>query len=66
MISSHDEYLRATAELAYLEDWLRQLHGESGPNIGISRAGVRKPIARLHEELGVYDGTQEHFARMSK
>jgi hypothetical protein len=29
------------------------------PDKGLTKAGVRKMIARLHEELAVYEGSQE-------
>ena len=60
MISSAQEYESAKDELTHLEQWLSRLHQEHpAPSHGLSKAGVRKMIARLHEELAVYEGTQE-------
>ena len=43
-----------------LEEWLPRLQREHpAPSHGLSKAGIRKMIARLHEELAVYEGTQE-------
>ena len=54
MIETPTEFVKATEELAYLEQWparLRRDHG-FGEN-AYTKAGVRKLIARLHEELAV-------------
>jgi hypothetical protein len=60
MITNVDEYRKAQEELHYLEDWLsRLLHEHPAPAKGLTKAGVRKMIARLHEELAVYEGNQE-------
>jgi hypothetical protein len=60
MISSAQEYDAAQDELRLLEDWLSRLQREHpAPSYGLSKAGVRKMIARLHEELAIYEGTQE-------
>ena len=60
MISTAQEYESAKSELSHLEDWLSRLQREHpAPSYGLSKAGVRKMIARLHEELAVYEGTQE-------
>ena len=60
MISSAQEYEAAQAELRHLEDWLSRLQRDHpAPSHGLSKAGIRKMIARLHEELAVYEGTQE-------
>jgi hypothetical protein len=60
MIASVQEYEKAKAELAHLEKWLERLQMENPlPQKGLTKAGVRKMIARLHEELGVYEGTRE-------
>jgi hypothetical protein len=60
MISTAQEYEAAKSELSHLEDWLSRLHREHpAPSHGLSKAGIRKMIARLHEELAVYEGTQE-------
>ncbi len=60
MISSAQEYEAAQEELSYLEDWLsRLLRDHPPPSQGLSKAGIRKMIARLHEELAIYEGSQE-------
>lgn len=60
MISSAQEYESAKGELSHLEQWLSRLQGEHpAPSNGLSKAGIRKMIARLHEELAFYEGSQE-------
>jgi len=60
MISTAQEYEAAKSELSHLEDWLSRLHRDHpAPSHGLSKAGIRKMIARLHEELAVYEGSQE-------
>lgn len=60
MISSAQEYEAAQEELTHLEDWLSRLQREHPPpSHGLSKAGIRKLIARLHEELALYEGSQE-------
>ena len=60
MISSAQEYELAKEELSHLEQWLSRLQNEHpAPSQGLSKAGIRKMIARLHEELAVYEGSQE-------
>ena len=60
MISSAQEYEKVQDELRYLEDWLTRLQREHPvSNKGFTKAGIRKMIARLHEELGVYEGSEE-------
>ena len=60
MIASADEYRKAQAELQHLEDWRHRLQREHPiPAKGLTKAGVRKMIARLHEELAVYEGSRE-------
>ncbi|MCI0744392.1 MAG: hypothetical protein L0Y58_03200 [Verrucomicrobia subdivision 3 bacterium] len=65
MISTAQEYETAQRELSHLEEWLARLQREHpAPSHGLSKAGVRKMIARLHEELAVYEGSQEvHSAK---
>jgi hypothetical protein len=60
MIASTVEYEKAQEELASLEqrlDRLQQTH--PGGSKGLTKAGIRKMIARLHEELAVYEGSEE-------
>jgi hypothetical protein len=60
MIQTTEEYQKAQEELAHLESWLQRLHHDHpAPKKGLTKAGVRKLIARLHEELAVYEGSQE-------
>lgn len=60
MISNAQEYDKAQEELRHLEDWLARLQREHPvPEKGLTKAGIRKMIARLHEELAVYEGSEE-------
>ena len=60
MISEPKQYEKAQAELRHLEEWLARLQSEHpGPEKGLTKAGLRKLIARLHEELAVYEGSQQ-------
>lgn len=60
MINGMEEYDKACEELRYLEEWLaRLLRDYPAPDKGLTKAGVRKMIARLHEELAVYEGSLE-------
>ena len=60
MISNAQEYQKAQEELRHLEDWLLRLQREHPvPEKGLTKAGIRKMIARLHEELAVYEGSEE-------
>jgi len=60
MITTANDYQKAQDELRQLEERLARLQqisplGEKG----FTKAGIRKMIARLHEELAVYEGGQE-------
>ena len=60
MITNDEQYQKAQEELSELEerlDSLQQTHPLGAR--GFTKAGVRKLIARLHEELGMYEGSQE-------
>jgi hypothetical protein len=60
VIATPHEYEAAKSELTHLEQWLARLqHEHPAPSHGLSKAGVRKMIARLHEELAIYEGSQE-------
>jgi hypothetical protein len=60
MIETADQYKKAQDELRQLETWLQRLQQDSPiPAKGFTKAGIRKMIARLHEELAVYEGGQE-------
>jgi hypothetical protein len=60
MITTAEEYEKAQEELRQLEERLHRLQ-QSHPlgAKGFTKAGIRKLIARLHEELAVYEGSQE-------
>jgi hypothetical protein len=60
MITTTIEYEKAQAELRDLQDRLEHLQrdhpvGEKG----FAKAGIRKLIARINEELAVYEGSEE-------
>jgi hypothetical protein len=60
MINTPDEYEKAQIELRDLTDRLARLQQTNpGGSKGFTKAGVRKMIARLHEELAVYEGSEE-------
>jgi len=60
MITTADEYEKAQSELRDLTDRLARLQQTNpGGSKGFTKAGVRKMIARLHEELAVYEGSEE-------
>ena len=61
MITTNLEYDQAHAELRDLQDRLEKLQCEH-PLIGekgLTKAGIRKLIARLNEEMAVYEGSEE-------
>ena len=60
MIANRAEYEKAQEEIRALEQRLARLQ-ETHPigSKGFTKAGIRKMIARLHEELGVYEGSEE-------
>ena len=58
MIASPDEYTKAQLELNELETRLAKLNADHPPGTkGFTKAGVRKMIARLHEELAVFEAS---------
>jgi hypothetical protein len=60
MISNPAEYDKARAELCLLEERLSRLQQAHPVGAkGFTKAGIRKMIARLHEELAVYEGSEE-------
>lgn len=60
MIDSAAGYQKGQDELSHLERWLIRLQVEAPmPAKGLTKAGIRKMIARLHEELALYEGTCE-------
>lgn len=60
MIATATEYEKTREELRSLEQRLDRLQS-SGPigSKGFTKAGIRKMIARLHEELAVFEGSEE-------
>jgi hypothetical protein len=60
MLSNLTEYEKAQEELRSLEERLARLQ-QSHPlgSKGFTKAGIRKMIARLHEELAIYEGSEE-------
>jgi hypothetical protein len=67
MIHDLSEYEKACEELRYLEGWLSRLQLEHpGSEKGLTKAGIRKMIARLHEELGLFEGSLEVEKEPSK
>ncbi len=60
MITNTTEYAKAQEELRDLETRLHRLQ-EIHPigSKGFTKAGIRKLIARLHEELALYEGGEE-------
>jgi len=66
LITTTAEYDKAQAELRDLQERLAELQrnhpiGEKG----FTKAGIRKLIARLHEELAIYEGSEEARASPS-
>ncbi|MSP41576.1 MAG: hypothetical protein EXR70_24080 [Deltaproteobacteria bacterium] len=60
MIHTAQEYQAAQQELNQLEERLRLLQKSYSLGAkGFTKAGVRKMIARLHEELALYEGSEE-------
>lgn len=60
MITTHIEYDKAQIELRDLQDRLEMLQREHPiGQKGFTKAGIRKLIARLNEELAVYEGSEE-------
>jgi hypothetical protein len=60
MITNAEQYHKAQEELRQLEERLHRLQQSYPLGVkGFTKAGIRKMIARLHEELAVYEGSQE-------
>jgi hypothetical protein len=60
MIANDTEYEKARDEIRVLEERLERLR-QAHPlgTKGFTKAGLRKMIARLQEELAVYEGSEE-------
>ena len=60
MITTAEQYHQVQEELRQLEERLHRLQQRHPLGAkGFTKAGVRKMIARLHEELAMYEGSQE-------
>ncbi len=60
MISNATEYAKAQEEMRALEERLQKLQVAYPIGAkGFTKAGIRKLIARLHEELALYEGSEE-------
>ena len=60
MIANVSDYEKAQEELRDLEQRLARLQQTNpGGSKGFTKAGIRKMIARLHEELAVYEASEE-------
>jgi hypothetical protein len=60
MIANEAEYERACEELDKLQTWLEELRrAHPGHEKGLTKAGIRKMIARLQEDIGFYEGSRE-------
>ena len=60
MITTVEQYHHAQEELHQLEERLLRIQQQHPLGAkGFTKAGIRKMIARLHEELAVYEGSQE-------
>jgi hypothetical protein len=60
MINTVEEYQKAQDELRQLEERLSRLQQTSPLGAkGFTKAGIRKMMARLHEELALHEGSQE-------
>ncbi len=60
MIATKSEYVKAQSELRDLQARLERLQREHpiGEN-GFTKAGIQKLIARLNEELALFEGSEE-------
>ena len=60
MITTAEQYQRAQEELQELEERLHRMQQRHPLGAkGFTKAGIRKMIARLHEELAAYEGSLE-------
>lgn len=57
MIASATEYQKAEEEIVMLEQRLQEAHPIGSK--GFTKAGIRKMIARLHEELALYEASED-------
>jgi hypothetical protein len=67
MINSMADYEEACQELLCRETWLRRLQKEHpAAGEGLTKASIRKMIARLHEELGAFEASLKLAETRSK
>ncbi len=67
MISNPTEFSKVQEELHILEGRLAELQRSHPIGAkGFTKAGIHKMIARLHEELAVYEGSEESRQRVSR
>ena len=60
MIANLSDYQKAQEEIQSLEERLKRLQQMNSVGFkGFTKAGIRKMIARLHEELAVFEGSEE-------
>jgi hypothetical protein len=60
LITTTIEYEQAQAELANLQTRLVELQRQHPiGDKGFTKAGIRKLMARLHEELALFEGSEE-------
>ena len=60
MIANVSQYELAQQELRDLEQRLARIQqSHPGGSKGFTKAGIRKMIARLHEDLAMYEGSEE-------
>jgi CHASE3 domain sensor protein len=60
MIHNLTEYEKAQEEMRILEKRLEKLQANHPVGSkGFTKAGIRKMIARLHEELALFEGSEE-------
>jgi len=60
VITNAAEYEKAEQELRDLEKRLEELQRSHPIGLkGFTKAGIRKMIARIHEELAIYEGSEE-------
>ena len=67
MITTESQYEKAQSELRDLQARLERLQREH-PIVekGYTKAGIRKLIARLNEELALFEGSEEARSSPSK
>jgi len=67
VITNATEYEMAQKEIRQLEEWLDQLMRDHGPQEkGYTKAGIRRMLARIHEELAMYECDREAVPSVSK